>query len=145
MSDQTDNETFSPRCFGCGKDNPRGLQLGPLVHVENDEVVIRTRVAEEFAGFVDVVHGGVVAAILDEAMSHHIMRVQGTRHVMTANLHIDFLAPVPTRVEITVRAWSRRHGRKFECEAEIRDLNGRTLARARSLWIEAGDRAISYS
>jgi uncharacterized protein (TIGR00369 family) len=125
-------------CFGCGEDNPRGLQLGPLARIEDGEIHIDFEVPSEFDGFGGVVHGGIVATILDEAMGMSCSRIHQIKGAVTANLNITFRSPVRSGKPISVRAKSDREGRKFNCSAEIRDADSNVLAEATSLWILAG-------
>lgn len=125
-------------CFGCGEDNPQGLQLGPLTRIEDGEVRISYRVAEHFAGFEGVVHGGVIATILDEAMGLAITRTQDAKGAMTVSLNVEFKAPVRTDTPIEVRARAVREAGKFFCSSEILNPEGGVLARGESLWILPG-------
>jgi hypothetical protein len=56
------------RCFGCGKANPTGLLLDFLL-AEDQSVVCNAIVPDTFEGPVGCVHGGIIATLLDEAMS----------------------------------------------------------------------------
>jgi acyl-coenzyme A thioesterase PaaI-like protein len=55
-------------CLVCGRDNPHGLKLD--LHVDSDTGVVRIDFTPRPAhiGFEGVVHGGVLATVLDEAM-----------------------------------------------------------------------------
>ncbi|MFC1993590.1 PaaI family thioesterase [Chloroflexota bacterium] len=56
------------QCFGCGKNNPIGLKLS----FQWDGKSARTEFtpAEVYQGWLGVVHGGIVMAMLDEAVSY---------------------------------------------------------------------------
>ena len=56
------------RCLVCGRDNPHGLRLD--LHVDRETGVVRVEFTPrpEHIGFEGVVHGGVLATVLDEAM-----------------------------------------------------------------------------
>jgi acyl-coenzyme A thioesterase PaaI-like protein len=53
-------------CFVCGESNPAGLNL----RFETDGRVVRARFTPrvEHVGFKQVVHGGIIATVLDEIM-----------------------------------------------------------------------------
>lgn len=121
-------------CFGCGEDNPNGLQLGPLARVENGEIHIDFSVPSHFEGFNGIVHGGIVATILDEAMGMACTRIHKVHGAVTANLNITFRSPVASSVPLTIVARSNRKDRKFHCTAEIL-VEGDVLAEAAGLWI----------
>jgi acyl-coenzyme A thioesterase PaaI-like protein len=55
-------------CLVCGRDNPHGLRLD--LHVDPASGVVRVAFTPrpEHIGFEGVVHGGVIATVLDEAM-----------------------------------------------------------------------------
>jgi acyl-coenzyme A thioesterase PaaI-like protein len=55
-------------CLVCGRDNPHGLKLD--LHVEPATQLVRVEFTPrpEHIGFEGVVHGGVIATVLDEAM-----------------------------------------------------------------------------
>lgn len=124
-------------CFGCGVDNPRGLQLSPHIRVEDGEVVIGVRVDEEFSGFDGVVHGGISATLLDEAMSAWCTRVLGVKAV-TGEITVKFSSPVPTETDLIVRARGNRQGRKVLCSGEITNPSGKVLVEAGGTWVITG-------
>lgn len=62
-----------------------------------------------------------------------------TQSTVTANLSIKYLKGVETPGTVAVLArCSRREGRKFWLEAEIRDSLGATLAKGEAVWIKLG-------
>ena len=69
-------------------------------------------------GYLGLLHGGIVAALLDGAMTNCLF-AQSIR-ALTAELRVRYQAPVLAEEELTVRAWleSSRHG-LFELRAEI--------------------------
>jgi len=77
-------------CFACGKENPIGLKL--LFENTAEGVTAYFMPAKEYQGFVNVLHGGIITTLLDEAMAHAIM-VKGHQAV-TARLEVKFRKPV---------------------------------------------------
>ena len=53
-------------CFGCGADNPNGLGL--RFFETNEGVEVEYAVHEHHGGAPGVVHGGIQATLLDEAL-----------------------------------------------------------------------------
>ena len=53
-------------CFACGKENPDGLGLE--FREEDGDVVTSFAFPKRFQGYRNVVHGGLIATVLDEAM-----------------------------------------------------------------------------
>lgn len=119
-------------CFGCGPDNPRGLRLEFLR--EGDSVVSHTSLGVEYAGYRDFIHGGVIAAILDEAMGWALLHIGG-RYGVTRSLTIDYRRPVRVASQLTVKADIDAFGSESaEISAKISDSRGRVLASAASQW-----------
>lgn len=58
--------TYDGRCFGCGDDNQDGLRM--TFAQDSDEVVCELVVPDRFQSWQGMVHGGVVALMLDEAV-----------------------------------------------------------------------------
>lgn len=122
------------RCFGCGQQNPSGLRLKFFVDEERT-IVCKVRLPRRFEGPPGHAHGGIIATLLDEAMSK-ANRQFGVL-AMTRQIEVEYLRPVPLGVPL---ALTGRHavssGRKHHCEAEIADEGGVVLARAKGLFVE---------
>jgi acyl-coenzyme A thioesterase PaaI-like protein len=58
--------TYDGRCFGCGQSNPEGL--GMRFEDRGSEAVCEYDVPERYQSWRGMVHGGVVALMLDEAV-----------------------------------------------------------------------------
>ena len=120
-------------CFGCGLENPSGLRLRFFVN-EQGVIVCHTRLARRFSGPPGHAHGGIIATLLDEAMS----KANRARSVtaMTRQMEVEYLRPVPLGAPITLMA---RHvsasGRRHHCEAQIADASGQVLATAKALFV----------
>ena len=88
-------------CFGCGKDNPEGMRL-KFVHDEaGKRFVAHFRLGRRFTGPPRHAHGGIIAVILDEAMS----KSSKLRNVLapTMELTVRYLKPVPLGERLTAR------------------------------------------
>jgi uncharacterized protein (TIGR00369 family) len=126
-------------CFGCGETNRSGLRLKFFVD-DQQQVICHARMAQRFVGPPGHVHGGVIATLLDEAMSK-ANRLHGIT-AMTRQMEVQYLLPVPLRQRITLTGRRVSHeGRKNYCEAELRDASGKVLARGKALFISV-DRSI---
>jgi uncharacterized protein (TIGR00369 family) len=114
-------------CFACGRANPKGLHLA--FRFEGDDYVCDFTPAKEYQGWTDIVHGGIVATVLDEVMTR-LLWEKGLNAV-TAELHIRLKRPVPVGQSATARArliGSRR--RIYETEAELTLADGTLAATA---------------
>lgn len=135
-------ERLDPRpdnyCFGCGGANPRGLRLAFELDREQRRVRGRFRLPRELGGAAGMLHGGIIALLLDEAMGK-LNRLHEA-HAVTAELDVRYLRPVPTDAEIAVEATEvARDGRSLEHRGEIRDAAGAVLARARARFVIIGE------
>lgn len=93
-------------------------------------------------GYPNTTHGGIVATIIDEAMSFVLKRnkelgtLPGLGDLVTADLRIKYLRPVKTPQTVVVEARLREiKGRKYMVEADLKDGGGVVLARGEALWI----------
>lgn len=121
-------------CIGCGAANPRSLRLAFDLDREQRRVTGRFTLDREYQGSNHILHGGITALILDEAMGK-LNRLNGGRAV-TAELQVEYLRPIATGEEITVEANEvSREGRNLHQRAEIRNAAGAVLARARGRFV----------
>ncbi len=122
------------RCFGCGPANPIGLHLDFFV-AEDQSVVCLPLVADLFEGPPGMLHGGVIATLLDEAMSKAV-RVRGLT-AMTRQMEVEYLRPVPSATAIRIDGMLvRSEGRRLWTEAKIVNDKSVTLATAKGLFIQ---------
>jgi acyl-coenzyme A thioesterase PaaI-like protein len=84
----------SNHCFVCGRANPYGLNL-QFYETIPGEVVVNCVIPEQFQGYPGVVHGGVIAAILDEVTGRTHMGGNPPRFMFTARLEIHYRKNVP--------------------------------------------------
>ncbi|MGH7177391.1 MAG: PaaI family thioesterase [Tepidisphaeraceae bacterium] len=56
-------------CLVCGRDNPHGLKLDAMVDPANGLVTINFAPGAHHTGFEGIVHGGLIATVMDEAMT----------------------------------------------------------------------------
>ncbi len=77
-------------CFVCGSNNPIGLKM--VFAYQKDMAEASFKLPAHFEGYDNIIHGGIVAAILDEAMAKAIL-AQDIRAV-TVTITIDFKNPL---------------------------------------------------
>jgi uncharacterized protein (TIGR00369 family) len=122
------------RCFGCGPANASGLRLEFLLATDG-AVVSLPIVPESFEGHPGYLHGGIIATLLDEAMSKAV-RAQG-RPSMTRKMEVEYLRPVPSGAPLRIEGRVvRSEGRKHWAEAVIVDEKETVLASSSGLFIE---------
>lgn len=105
-------------CFVCGKDNPAGLRVVFEVDRNARTITGRFTPGVEHEGWQGIVHGGIVAALLDEAMVKLAAHV-GTPSV-SAELTVKFKAPAAAEEELVVSGkLVKDAGRLIEAEATV--------------------------
>jgi len=126
------------RCFGCVPANPSGLHLEFLL-AEDGSVVCLTTVPDNFEGPPGYVHGGIIATLLDEAMSKAV-RARGLV-AMTRKLEVEYPRPVPSGAAIRLEGKIlSSEGRKHWVQARILNVHGSELAHGKGLFIEVRPR-----
>lgn len=115
------------RCFACGPDNPIGLRLTFEYGDDSARTVVTP--ARQFGGWTDIIHGGIVATLLDEAMAHAAIAC-GVRAV-TARLEVRFRKAVPVGRPLVLEGRiTGRRGRVLEMRSELTDAGGTLYANA---------------
>lgn len=124
-------------CFACGPANPIGMHLQFERAGDAEGVVARVTLASHYQGWRGIAHGGIVMALLDEAMAH-AAGFAGHRGV-TATVSVRFRKPVPLERPIVVRGrvtWQRRN--VLGVEGNVFDGDGNLLARAAGSFVSRG-------
>lgn len=118
----------SENCFACGKKHPYGLHL---CFIEDGArgVTAEWRPIEALTGFENVIHGGVVSTVLDEAMSKAVG--QAGVEALTCELRVRLREQVAPLEDLHVCGWVvERHKRRIVAEASLLDGAGRERAHA---------------
>jgi len=124
------------RCFGCGVANSLGLHLefGMVPGVSDGSVASNAQISDQYEGPPGYLHGGIIATLLDEAMSK-ANRARGVV-AMTRQMQVEYLRPVPSGAPIRIEALvTRSEGRKHWSSAQILSTDGQILATATGLFI----------
>lgn len=105
-------------CFGCGLTNPMGLHLDGF-KATGTEITANFTPRDEYRGFSGVLHGGILAALLDETMAWTAMLIEGA-FVVTANLEVKFRRPAPTDTTYVVHGTvTERRGRRLRIQGRV--------------------------
>jgi uncharacterized protein (TIGR00369 family) len=125
----------SRSCFVCGRENPAGVRATFTTDRETREVRAELVLPEHFHGYPGVAHGGILAALLDEAAVRTGLVDGGFDDLMvTAKMDLVFRRPTPTSTPISVVARILKvAGTRAQVEAEIRLADGTVTARAEVL------------
>jgi len=119
---------WSEHCFLCGEGNPLGLQV--KFKKDGDGVYTEYCADKRREGYQGQVHGGIVAALLDETMGWAVALSIG-RMCMSAEVTIRYLKRLPVDTNIVVSAKPGRCSRRIGFgEGEVRGADGTLYARA---------------
>lgn len=101
---------------------------------EHNHFVANFRLSKRYTGPPGHCHGGIIATILDDAMS----KLSKLRDVIaaTSRMTVEYRRPVPLnkRLRVESREISKR-GRRLTRVAEIIDEKGAVLARSRGIFV----------
>jgi uncharacterized protein (TIGR00369 family) len=80
-------------CFVCGRDNPVGLKM-QFYDNAVDTVSSQLTIDGRFQGYPEIVHGGILASILDEVVGRVAMVGDHHHFMMTVVLKVQYRVPV---------------------------------------------------
>ena len=125
-------------CFVCGEANAHGLRQ----RFETDGRSIRARFTPraEHVGFQGVVHGGILATLLDEIMVW-ACAVGARKFGFCAEMTVRYHRPAVPGEELIAGAElvENRRGRVFEAKAELRNGAGEVVASATGKYMPVRD------
>ncbi len=136
MTETIVKQPNSRMCFICGVDNPVGLRL--RIYQTGPGVIETTYTApEHFQGYPGVLHGGIVATILDEMSGRALMGDPSSpRFMFTGKLEVKYRKNVPIGQPLKIIGKAgKSKGKTAEGWAGIYDENGNLLAEAETLLI----------
>ena len=123
------------RCFACGKENPFGLKVTPTIAADGSQVRIECIPPNHFQGWANVVHGGILSTLLDEAITY-VGIASFDAPAVTAQLEIRFKKPalvgeklivVANRVKVTRRLIEAEASVELEDGTQIAEGRGKVL------------------
>ena len=111
-------------CFGCGGRNPEGLHLDVQVKDFQGQAIYRSR--PEHQGFPGILHGGIIATLLDEVMGW--VMADSAIWAVTARMDLRFRRPVPLGGDLLVDGQlTRNRGRLLQTRGRVFSLPDREL------------------
>ena len=114
-------------CFGCSPHNPLGLHL--VFTEENDEIISQWEPDTNFQGYLNILHGGIQAALMDEIASWTVY-VKVKTAGFTSKAEIRYLKTVGMdQGPITLRSKLKQMRRNLaDIEVSLFDKNGTLCA-----------------
>ena len=121
-----------PACWGCG-DNPGGLRLPHPTEEGIERYETPVTFGERHQAGPGIVHGGLVAAALDEACG--LLATWHRFPTVTARIFVRYRRPVVINRALALAAWvTDSRGRRIHVDAELRD-DAEVLAEARGAFL----------
>jgi acyl-coenzyme A thioesterase PaaI-like protein len=126
----------SRHCFVCGLSNQFGLQLRFKITAPGEVTCLPT-VPERYQGFPGVVHGGIVAAMLDEVCARAHMGIDPPRFMYTARLDVRYRKNVPVEQPLRIVGTAlKSKSRIATSSGVIYGPDGEVLAEADALLVD---------
>jgi len=120
-------------CFACGKGNPIGLKLD--FRFDGEEYVTEFEVRPEYQGWAGIVHGGLLATVLDETMARLLWEKE--LNAITGRLNVRYHDRLSVGESVTVRARiTKQRSPLVETSAEAAKADGTVVAQATAVSME---------
>lgn len=104
------DEAEGYNCFACAPHNSKGLKM--QFYEDGDEVVCQWLPTSDYCGWINTLHGGIIATLMDETCGWFISRKYQLSG-MTTNLNIKYKNPIPidgvTPIDIRASLKEKRH------------------------------------
>ena len=123
---------FTGTNFLC-KESPYGFGIRFWVD-EDKSVFVKTQFDEHKEGGVGILHGGAIAAVLDEAMGTAAFEAGSPGYTVT--MSYNFKSHIPLYQEVTIRAWvDKQEGKKVYTASEVVLADGTIAVTGTALFI----------
>ena len=117
-------------CFGCGWNNPFGLKLN--FHWDGKTARAEFTPPRFYQSWPDIIHGGIVTTMLDEAMGH-ATRFSGISDFLTAAIQVNFKRPALVGKPLIITgSMTGNAGRSIEAEATVALPDGTLVAEGKA-------------
>ena len=112
---------FHENCFACGEYSPKGLKL--KYSLQGNKITGEFKISNDYQGYDDILHGGIIATILDSSMVNLFYKRDGLK-LKTAKLNIYFRKSIPVNKQFVVTAIAddtAKHFYKAKSQIRIKD------------------------
>ena len=135
MRDQEIPNHWKGQCFGCSTMNSYSLRL--RFYLSENGCYTKCSIPDYLCGIDGVVHGGMIALLLDE-VSQWTMIARLGKMGLTREISVRFLKAVPTNTEIVVEARiDAQDEKETVLRSTIHSKDNDLLAEGESRWIMA--------
>lgn len=116
-------------CIGCAPDNPFGVHL--CFYEDGEDIISKWKPSANYQGWLNTLHGGIQALLLDEVCGWVVMRKLQTTGV-TSKMETRYKRPISTDdTELTIRAHIREQRRNIVViDATLTDSAGNICTEA---------------
>ncbi len=128
-------------CFICGLQNPVGLHMAIYNDRDNNTIFSNITIPDQYQSYPGVVHGGIVATMLDEISGRATIMDSNDQNLMvTMKLEVKYRLPTPTNTPLKVvgRIVSQTRSRA-KVVGEIQLPDGTVTASCESLLVRPPD------
>ncbi|RDB27286.1 hypothetical protein Hypma_004371 [Hypsizygus marmoreus] len=118
---------------------PGKLALNPLVRAKKDESesYVFLHVGRGLCGHDGIIHGGLLATLLDETLGRTAISNLPERVGVTAQLQLNYRAPTRADQFIIIRTFVEEvNGRKVRVKGLVEDLEGNILVEAQAMFVQ---------
>jgi acyl-CoA thioesterase FadM len=135
MKDKEIPNYWPGKCFGCSTMNSYGLRL--RFYLSEKGCYTRCSIPEYLCGIDGVVHGGMIALLLDE-VSQWTMIARLGKMGLTREISVRYLKPVPINTEIVIEAKIKIQNEKDTVlYGTVRSKDNDLLSEGESRWTMA--------
>jgi uncharacterized protein (TIGR00369 family) len=121
-------------CFVCGRKNELGLKLA-FTYPRPGRAEAACTIPEHFSGWRRLVHGGLLATLLDEVMAHACL--SRAEAAVTMELTVRFLKPLEVGQLVRISGEIQEaKGRVLAVQGEVLDSSGEAVARGSARFLK---------
>jgi len=120
-------------CFVCGKKNELGLKLDFMTQYNKTRAVFIPQ--KHHQGYKDIVHGGILSAVLDEAMTR--LGYELGLNTVTARIEVNFRKPAYVDAKLILEGEIiKEHGKKVFAKSTLTKEDGTLIADATGILVK---------
>ena len=129
-------QNAAAHCFVCGVQNPFGLHTD-FYELEDGSLAALVAPRSEHQSYPGRLHGGIIAALLDETIGRAINITESDTWAVTAELTLQYKKPVPYDVTLKVVGRITANNRRvFTGEGELLLPDGQVAATATGKYVK---------